>query len=105
MKSAMHHPSQALQSQPLQLIAAAEKVSPENRKPLVTRFGDAVDVRNRGALRISRLAGSQMRMHDTPAVVRLWTDEQCHELSAHNARALAAQLLAAAALADTQNGH
>ena len=40
-----------------------------------------------------------------PAVVRLWVDDQCHELSAHEARAMAAQLLAAAALADKQNGH
>ncbi len=77
----------------------------EDRKPLVTRFGDAVDVRNRGTLRMSRFAGTQALTEDAPAVVRLWMDEQCHELSAHKARALAAQLLAAAALADKQNSH
>lgn len=78
----------------------------DDRKPLVTRFGDAVDVRNRGALRMNRFAGSQMHTTEVaPAVVRLWMDEQCHELSAHEARALAEQLLAAAAFADKQNGH
>jgi hypothetical protein len=78
----------------------------DDRKPLITRFGEAVDVRNRGALRISRFAGGQMRTSDdAPAVVRLWMAQQCHELSAHEARALAGQLLAASALADQQNGH
>ena len=37
---------------------------PEDRKPLVTRFGDTIDVRNRGALRMSRFAGSQMHAQD-----------------------------------------
>lgn len=78
----------------------------DDRRPPVTRFGDAVDVRNRGALRIRRFAGGQMRASDeAPAVIRLWMEQQCHELSAHEARALAEQLLAAAALADQQNGH
>lgn len=76
------------------------------RKPPVTRFGDTVDVRNRGALRMSRFAGAQMRTpQEAPAVVRLWMEQHCHELTAHAARALAAQLQAAAALADQQNGH
>jgi hypothetical protein len=100
MKSIMHKQFSTPQSQPLPMMGAvAERTSP------VTRFGDVVDVRNRGALRMSRLAGSQSHAQDTPAVVRLWTDQQCHELSAHKARALAAQLLAAATLADKQNGH
>jgi hypothetical protein len=91
-------------SQPLQSRSLA--TASDDRKPLVTRFGDAVDVRNRGALRISRFAGSQMHMPEVaPAVVRLWMDEQCHELSAHEARALAEQLMAAAIFADKQNGH
>lgn len=78
----------------------------DDRKPLVTRFGDAVDVRNRGVLRMNRFAGSQRHTTEVvPAVVRLWMDDRCHELSAHEARALAEQLLAAAAFADKQNGH
>ena len=77
----------------------------ENHVPILTRFGDAVDVRRRGALRIGRFAGTQARTLDTPAVVRIWSDDQCRELSAHQARALAAQLLDAALLADSQNGH
>jgi hypothetical protein len=77
----------------------------EGGKPVLTRFGDAVDVRSRGALRITRFAGSQAGLQETPAVVRLWVADQCQELSSHHARALAAQLLAAAALADSQNSH
>lgn len=65
---------------------------------LITRFGEAVDVRNRGTLRAAKSAIA-------PAVVRLWHDEQCREMSSHEARALAAQLIAAANLADVQNGH
>ncbi|OGB21891.1 MAG: hypothetical protein A3I66_16230 [Burkholderiales bacterium RIFCSPLOWO2_02_FULL_57_36] len=75
----------------------------EQRTPLITRFGNSVDVRNRGALRMSRFAGSQTQSQPAPAVVRLWTAEQCHEFSAHQARGIAAQLLAAADLADSQN--
>ena len=100
MKSVIHNQYLGPQGQPLPLMTSAEE-----RKPLVTRFGDAVDVRNRGALRMSRFAGSQTSAQVSPAVVRLWSDEQFHELSAHQARALAAQLLAAAALTDKQNGH
>lgn len=73
------------------------------RMPLITRFGNSVDVRNRGALRMSRFAGSQAQAQLSPAVVRLWIAEQCHEFSAHQARGIAAQLLAAADLADSQN--
>ncbi|HEX7642880.1 MAG TPA: hypothetical protein VF472_11795 [Burkholderiaceae bacterium] len=65
---------------------------------LITRFGEAVDVRNRGTLRAAKAAIA-------PAVVRLWHDDQCREMSSHEARALAAQLIAAANLADAQNGH
>ena len=65
---------------------------------LITRFGEAVDVRNRGTLRAAKSAIA-------PAVVRLWHDDLCREMSSHEARALAAQLLAAANLADAQNGH
>lgn len=72
---------------------------------LITRFGEMVDVRNRGAVRINRFAGSTTASHEAPAIVRLWHAEQCKEMSAHEARAFAAQLLAAAALADSQNSH
>lgn len=75
----------------------------EPRVPLITRFGNSVDVRNRGALRMSRFAGSQTQAQLAPAVVRLWTAEECREFSAHEARGIAAQLMAAADLADSQN--
>jgi hypothetical protein len=88
-----------IKSSALRLAPGAE----EQRTSLITRFGNSVDVRNRGALRISRFAGSQMQAQPSPAVVRLWTAEQCHEFSAHQARGIAAQLLAAADLADSQN--
>ena len=72
--------------------------------PVLTAFGDLVDVRKRGALRIMRMAGQhQGRELDTPAVVRLWHEEQCRELTAGQARALANQLLAAADMVDGQN--
>lgn len=75
----------------------------EDHAPILTQFGDLVDVRRRGALRIMRTAGSQQRTLDAPAVVRLWHEEQCRELSVQQARALANQLLAAADLAEQQN--
>ncbi len=65
---------------------------------LITRFGEAVDVRNRGTLRAAKSSVE-------PAVVRLWHDDQCREMRSHEARALAAQLIAAANVADAQNGH
>ncbi len=71
--------------------------------PVLTQFGEMVDVRKRGALRIMRLAGMLDRNLDTPAVVRLWHEEHCRELSSQQARRLANQLLAAADLADKQN--
>ena len=74
----------------------------EARQRLVTRFGDMVDVRNRGAFKVSGLAGSHAQ--PAPAVVRLWTDDKCREMTPHHARSLAAQLLEAAALAEQQNG-
>lgn len=77
----------------------------DNHEPILTRFGDVVDVRRRGALRLSRFAGTQPRTENVPAVVRIWMAEQCKELTSHQARALAAQLLEAASLADSQNCH
>lgn len=77
----------------------------ENHEPILTRFGDAVDVRRRGALRLSRFAGTQPRTEEVPAVVRVWLANQCKELTSHQARSLAEQLLAAATLADSQNCH
>lgn len=77
----------------------------EARQPLTTRFGDCIDVRNRGALKIGRFAGSQVQTQDAPAVVRLWNDERFRELTTHQARVLAAQLLEAASLVERQNSH
>jgi len=76
-----------------------------SRASVTTRFGQTVDVRNRGSLRIVRLTGSQLPVSEEPAVVRVWNGEQCRELSSHAARALAAQLLEAASHADLQNMH
>jgi hypothetical protein len=88
------------------LKKTAETAPPSDQhEPILTRFGDAVDVRRRGALRISRFAGTRPRTVDVPAVVRIWLADQCKELTAHQARALAAQLLAAASLVETQNCH
>ncbi len=101
MKQVINKPYPASHSVPLRLVTPVA----EARKPPVTRFGEAIDVRNRGALKMGRFAGSQAAVQDAPAVVRLWTAQQCRELSSHQARALAAQLLAAALLADTQNSH
>ncbi len=77
----------------------------DGRKPLSTRFGDIVDVRNRGALRLARLVGIQVPVQEAPAVVRMWTGDRCRELSAQQARVLAAQLLEAASCAERQNAH
>ena len=77
----------------------------EVRRPVSTRFGETVDVRNRGALRLARLVGIQVPKQEAPAVVRMWTGEHCREMSAHEARALAAQLLEAAGHAERQNAH
>jgi len=85
--------------------AAAFNDSPGIRKPLSTRFGEIVDVRNRGVLRLGRLVGIQVPEREAPAVVRMWSGEQCRELSSHQARALAAQLLEAASHAERQNSH
>jgi hypothetical protein len=59
MKLITHNRYSATQGQTLPIMAASE-----DRKPVITHFGDAVDVRNRGALRISRFAGSQMHAQD-----------------------------------------
>lgn len=101
MKPVDHRASQAIELSPVQ----TQPREADGRKPLVTRFGELIDVRNRGALRVGRFAGSQTQTQDAPAVVRLWNDDQCRELTIHQARALAAQLLAAASLAELQNSH
>jgi hypothetical protein len=75
----------------------------EQRTQLTTRFGDLVDVRNRGVLRLARLVGIQVPGKAAPAVVRLWSGDTCREMSAADARALAAQLLEAARHAELQN--
>lgn len=72
-------------------------------RPVSTRFGDMVDVRNRGALRLARMVGIQIPGKEVPAVVRLWQGEHCRELSINEARALAEQLLNAACFAEQQN--
>jgi hypothetical protein len=79
--------------------------SGKGRASISTQFGETVDVRNRGALRISRLVGIQVSSVDAPAVVRIWTDDKCRELSTAEARALAVQLLEAARFAELQNTH
>jgi hypothetical protein len=86
--------------QPLSLAKVAVE-----RQALVTRFGETIDVRNRGTLKVGRFAGSHSQTQDAPAVVRIWTDDQCREFTSHQARALAAQLQAAATLVDAQNSH
>ncbi|GAA4021323.1 hypothetical protein GCM10022212_17780 [Actimicrobium antarcticum] len=62
-----------------------------------------IDVRNRGALRLSPCSARRQPVSEQPAVVRIWHGEQCRELSVHDARSLAAQLNDAAAFADLQN--
>lgn len=73
------------------------------RESVRTRFGELVDVRNRGALRLARMVGIQIPGEDAPAVVRLWNGDSCRELSITEARALAEQLLGAANFAEFQN--
>lgn len=99
MKQCEQHADQSFHATTLRLASSMG----EQRTSLITRFGNSVDVRNRGTLRMSRFAGSQTQVQSAPAVVRLWTAEQCHEFSAHQARGIAAQLIAAADLADSQN--
>lgn len=85
-------------------VLTSDSVSiPRMHLPVVTRFGDRVDVRNKDTVRISRFANGESRVQNAPAVVRVWHDEKCRELTSHEARAFAAQLLAAAALAESQN--
>lgn len=74
-----------------------------NGRPVRTRFGELVDVRNRGALRLARMVGIQIPGKEAPAVVRLWNGDNCRELSVADARALAEQLLDAARFAEQQN--
>jgi|GEM_PF-3401672 len=85
--------------------ASLRTTSAERSRPsVVRRFGNTVDVRNRGALKVVRLVGMQSPGNDAPAVVRMWSGENCRELSVNDARALAAQLVEAAAYAELQNG-
>lgn len=70
---------------------------------MTQRFGPGVDVRKRGALRLS--PRTDRAALEQPAVVRIWNGEHCRELSAHDARALAAQLTEAAAYVERQNGN
>ena len=69
----------------------------------ICRFGAQIDVRKRGALRLGPSARGESAKREQPAVVRIWNGEDCRELTAHEARALAAQLAAAAQFADEQN--
>ena len=101
MKTAIFNSATDQHSALPHLAAQAEPA----RQALVTRFGERIDVRNRGTLKVGRFAGSHAEAQHAPAVVRMWTDDQCCELTSHQARALAAQLLAAANLADAQNSH
>ncbi|MFC3111377.1 hypothetical protein ACFQAT_00090 [Undibacterium arcticum] len=98
MKSDTSSPQTAVSTAPYGQTGAER-----GRSSVATRFGQTVDVRNRGSLRFVRLTDSQLPAIEAPAVVRVWTGEQCRELSAHPARALAAQLLEAASHADLQN--
>lgn len=70
---------------------------------IATRFGPMIDVRHRGVLRSIVNADKQLELTATPAVVRIWSGEACRELSAHDARAMAAQLNEAALCAETLN--
>lgn len=70
---------------------------------MVRRFGPLVEVRNRGALRLGSHSSGAHSVREQPAVVRMWHGECCRELSAHDARALAAQLVEAAACVESQN--
>ena len=88
-----------------EIRSASFAASGDARRPVSTRFGELVDVRNRGTLRLSRLVGIQVPGQEAPAVVRMWSGEHCRELTAHQARALAAQLLEAAGHAERQNAH
>lgn len=91
---------------PMAAVVPATLSSIAKRLPiassLVTRFSEQVDVRHRGVLRTSASI-SQINAGPAPAVVRLWRDSTCDEMSAREARALAAQLMEAAALAERQN--
>jgi hypothetical protein len=75
-----------------------------NRRPVATRFGPMIDVRNRGALRLAARSGQGTEAREDPAIVRIWSGERCRELSISEARALAAQLIDAAAHAERENG-
>lgn len=72
-------------------------------RPVRTRFGELVDVRNRGALRLAKMVGIQIPGKEAPAVVRLWNGDSCRELTIAEARTLAEQLLDAASFAEQQN--
>ena len=56
-----------------EIRSASFRDAHEARRPVSTRFGEIVDVRNRGALRLARLVGIQVPLQEAPAVVRMWT--------------------------------
>ena len=70
---------------------------------VATRFGPSIDVRNRGALKVSARPGLQPNTNQQLAIVRIWNGDNCRELSVTDARAFASQLIAAAAYAEDQN--
>ena len=67
------------------------------------RFGPSVDVRNRGVLKAHARPILKANRNYQLAVVRIWQGDDCRELSVTEARAFAAQLIAAAAYAENQN--
>lgn len=83
--------------------ASFRPILEREKLPVRTRFGDIVDVRNRGAFKPVRLSVSLAVEREAPAVVRIWNNDTCREMSINEARALAAQLLEAARHAELQN--
>lgn len=69
---------------------------------VATRFGPLVDVRNRGVLKAPRRVFQTIN-NPHCAVVRVWQGDCCREMTAAEARSLAAQLMAAANHAENQN--
>lgn len=70
---------------------------------VATRFGPSIDVRNRGVLKAFTPPALQANTNQHLAIVRIWNGDDCRELSVMDARAFAAQLIAAAAFAEDQN--
>lgn len=69
---------------------------------VATRFGPAIDVRNRGVFKVlTNTLHATANQH--LAVVRIWSGDSCREMSSDDARIFASQLIAAAAYAESQN--